>query len=276
MTIRLVVNADDLGHSAAIDRGIVRAARDGIVRSTSALAAGPTLDAALVEAQAAGLGIGVHLALSGGLRPAAAPDLVRSLVVPSPTGPRLRRGWPEFVGAWAAGRVDLDEVEAELTAQVEHVVRRVPRVDHLDGHQHLHVLPPIWARVLRVAERFSIRAVRLPLERGATRHPKIAVLALLARRARRTIPANMRHPDSFLGLALAGRLDEPALLGVLDALGPGTHELGCHPGDADEPVPEDPSWRYGWRRELEALTSPRVLARVRARGIELVDYGALA
>ena len=39
--IRLVVNADDFGMSAAISRGILRAHREGIVTSTSLLGNAP-------------------------------------------------------------------------------------------------------------------------------------------------------------------------------------------------------------------------------------------
>jgi hypothetical protein len=64
----------------------------------------------------------------------------------------------------------------------------------------------------------------------------------------------------------AGRLDEAALLALLDTLPEGDFEVGCHPGEGRPHVPEDPAWSYGWQAELEALTSPRVKARLRERG----------
>ncbi|MFP2905684.1 ChbG/HpnK family deacetylase, partial [Pyxidicoccus sp. 3LFB2] len=78
------------------------------------------------------------------------------------------------------------------------------------------------------------------------------------------------------GVFEAGRLDEAALLAALDALPAGDFELGCHPGEGAPHVPEDPVWHYGWQAELDALTSPRVKARLRERGIELHTYGSLA
>ena len=75
------------------------------------------------------------------------------------------------------------------------------------------------------------------------------------------------------GLALGVHL---ALLSLLESLPPGDFELGCHPGEGHPRVPEDPGWTYGWQSELEALTSPRVRARVEALGVELTTYARLA
>ena len=59
-------------------------------------------------------------------------------------------------------------------------------------------------------------------------------------------------------------------------LAEGDFELGCHPGEGLPYVPEDPVWRYGWQDELDALTSPRVRARLQERGVTLTTYAASA
>ncbi|NPC79577.1 ChbG/HpnK family deacetylase, partial [Pyxidicoccus fallax] len=69
---RLVVNADDLGLHPALDAGILRAHREGIVTSATLLAMGPTAPEAAARARAQGLAVGLHLALSTRL-PSAAP-----------------------------------------------------------------------------------------------------------------------------------------------------------------------------------------------------------
>ena len=60
--IRLIVNADDLGWSAGVNEGILRAHRDGIVTSAT-LAANMPAAAAAVErlGEHRELGVGVHL-----------------------------------------------------------------------------------------------------------------------------------------------------------------------------------------------------------------------
>src|SRR5438128_5261666 len=86
---RLIVNADDLGRSVGVDRGIVRAHREGIV--TSATLMTNTSDAAHAGAVARAdpsLDVGVHLVLTFA-RPLSESSQVRSLV--TPTGEFLRR-----------------------------------------------------------------------------------------------------------------------------------------------------------------------------------------
>src|SRR5215471_8707478 len=100
--IRLVVNADDFGMSAAISRGIVRAHREGIVTSTSLLGNCADLEAArALLSEAPGLGVGVHLALVEG-GPVADPAQVTSLLTPA--GRFMSRG-AEFIAAWTKRKI---------------------------------------------------------------------------------------------------------------------------------------------------------------------------
>lgn len=78
MSTRLIVNADDLGLSAAIDNGIFRAHREGIVTSATLLVTSSTARAAVQKARAEGLAVGVHLCLATNLPPAAPASLVRT------------------------------------------------------------------------------------------------------------------------------------------------------------------------------------------------------
>ncbi len=63
----LIVNADDLGWTEGVNRGIVEAHRKGLVTSTSLLANGQAFAAAAeISRSNPELGIGVHLNLSDG------------------------------------------------------------------------------------------------------------------------------------------------------------------------------------------------------------------
>jgi predicted glycoside hydrolase/deacetylase ChbG (UPF0249 family) len=272
---RLVVNADDLGLHPALDAGILRAHREGIVTSATVLVRGPSAEQAVARARAQGLALGVHLALSTRL-PCAAPTGSVPTVAP---GGLLRASWADFARAWLTGRVRREELERELTAQVAHARQLGAEVDHLDAHQHLHLLPGVRPLVEALARREGLPLRwpdRLP-RREWLRTPgpavKTALLSLLARLAPR--PASGVHRVSAGGVFEAGRLTEPTLLALLETLPPGDFELGCHPGEGTPHVHEDPGWTYGWQAELEALTSPRVKARLQALGVELTTYGAL-
>jgi predicted glycoside hydrolase/deacetylase ChbG (UPF0249 family) len=272
---RLIVNADDLGLHPSVDAGILRAHREGIVTSATLLVMGPSAPEAISQAQAQGLALGVHLALSTRL-PCAAPPLEVTTVAP---GGRLRASWADFARAWLTGRVRRVEVERELEAQLHRARELGAEVDHLDAHQHLHLLPGIRPMVETLARREGL-PVRWPdrLPSASWRRApgpalKTLLLSVLARTAPRPPPGVRRV--SAGGVFEAGRLDEPTLLALLDSLPEGDFEVGCHPGEGTPQVPEDPAWTYGWQAELEALTSPRVKARLQERGITLATYAGL-
>jgi len=262
---RLVVNADDLGLHPRIDEGILEARRRGILTSASLLATGRTAAEAVRAAQAAGLRIGVHLCLVTALPPALPAAEVPSLA----PGGVFRGSWGALVKAWALGRVRPGEVKAELSAQLRRARALGAEVDHLDAHQHVHALPGLAGVVRRLADEERL-PLRWPLERPRPASLKGALLAALAKVAPR--PARALE---VVGLSRSGTLDERALLEVLDALPEGDFELLCHPGLDPGAVPEDPGWRYGWERELEALVSAPVRRRVEEREIELTTYGRL-
>src|SRR5947209_19016921 len=76
----LIVNADDLGWTAGVNRGIAEAHRRGIVTSASLLANGSSFDEAVALAQTTpALGVGVHLNLSDGT-PIAKPEIVATML----------------------------------------------------------------------------------------------------------------------------------------------------------------------------------------------------
>ena len=110
----LVVVADDLGVSAAGDRGVFEAFREGIVTTSSLLVNGATSRAAAAQAAAAGLPLGLHLNLSEG-RPVSAPGDIPSLV-DAATGRLL--GKFGFRAAAEAGRLRPEDVARETRAQV--------------------------------------------------------------------------------------------------------------------------------------------------------------
>lgn len=275
--IRLVVNADDLGLHPRIDEGILRAHQEGIVTSATVLTTGRNAPGAVRSARARGLALGVHLCLTTHLPPAAPPKEVRWLA----PGGRFRKDWAELTTAWAVGLVPPEEVELELEAQVARLRSLGAEPDHLDAHQHLHLLPGLTPIVERLARDEGL-PLRWPSERP---HPrwllrpaaaaKTALLTALALAAglRRPVSSAVKVPG--LGLFDAGALDEGRLLSIVRSLPPGDHELGCHPGLDGEEVPEDPSWRYRWTDELAALCSPKVRAAIEARGIRLTTFGEL-
>lgn len=277
--IRLVVNADDFGMSPAISRGILRAHRDGIVTSTSLLGNCNDLPAAgALLAAAPTLGVGVHLALCGG-RSVADPASVPSLV--GPDGAFFPRG-QDFITAWVRGRVSAADVEREIDAQVARIRDAGLTVDHLDTHHHLGFLPVVGRAVEAVARRHGIAGIRSAVERPTLawvtdprRGVEAGLLTGLAWLTRRQLGARRHGPQSW-GYVESGHLDEIRILEIVGRLGPGPHELICHPGEAEaEGYPIDHTARYQRTEELASLTSAKVRRALERRNVELCRWGDL-
>jgi predicted glycoside hydrolase/deacetylase ChbG (UPF0249 family) len=187
-----------------------------------------------------------------------------------------------FVKHYFAGRISLPDIERELDAQIARVLRSGVRASHLDGHQHVHMLPGVRRVAGRLAAKYGIRAIRWPKEAprqymfrevGAAGR-LLQLFALNAFCAAADI-RGARRPDHFVGFFYGGRLTRPNLMRILEALpSAGTCELMCHPGRQDAGSTRA-HWQYRWQDELDALTDAGVADWLREQRVELVSYAGL-
>ncbi|TWB41717.1 ChbG/HpnK family deacetylase [Nitrospirillum pindoramense] len=198
----VVVNADDYGLSPGVSQGILALIRQGRLSGTSCMTATPYWPehATWLAEVADQADIGLHLTLTdqepAGPCPALAPSgrfgSVGDLMVRALTG--------RLMGA---------AIQADLTAEIDRQLDlfeahagRAP--SHVDGHQHVHLLPGIRGLVLdAVARRYPAGSVYVRdcsepipavLARGVD-SVKALIIATLARglaaaAARRGIPTN--------------------------------------------------------------------------------------
>jgi chitin disaccharide deacetylase len=276
---RLIVNADDLGLSQKVNEGITEGHLQGIVTSASIVANGSAFEHALdLLERVPTLDVGVHLTLTEEI------PVLKQREVPSLVGVdgRFHKGAEAAFRKWALGRIDIGQVERELGAQISKVVDHGVKVSHLDGHQHLHMLPGIRASVGALAKRFGIKAIRHPQEavRRYMFSAPVSIGRLLQLLALNSFCAAANKdgaiaPDAFMGFYWGGRLNEERLLQLLRGLPRvGTCELMCHPG-IDDPSSEYGHWKYGWQTELDALKSPAVREYLQKQGIRLMSYAEL-
>jgi chitin disaccharide deacetylase len=288
----LIVNADDLGWTEGVNRGIAEAHRHGIVTSASLLANGAAFASAVEFARATpGLGVGVHLNLSDG-----EPVAERELVITLLNDRAELEGTPEGLLLKLARRsVLLEEVEREWDAQIQKVRDFGIEPTHLDGHKHVQMLPGLFELALRLAKRHGIAAVRISHEESSLRaalssgaKQKGAVvmkqgmqargLKLLARDAREQAErAGIAAADYFCGIAQTGELTQEGVLRLLEILPEGTTELMCHPGYVDADLAKSATRLQASRQaEVELLTNTQIRNLVASQGIRLVDYGFAA
>ena len=288
----LIVNADDLGWTEGVNRGIAEAHQRGIVTSASLLANGRAFESAVKLALTTpALGVGVHLNLSDGA-PVADPEIITSVL----NNRGELEGSPESLLLRLARRsVLLEDVEREWDAQVQKVEDRGIRPTHLDGHKHVHMLPGLFELALRLAKRHGIDAIRISHEESTLR-AALAVglkqrgrvvmkqgvqargLKFLARDAREQAErAGVTTADYFCGIAQTGELTRDGVLRLLEILPDGTTELMCHPGYVDEDLEKSATRLKASREtELQILTDTDVRKIVASQGIRLIDYGFAA
>ena len=281
VTKRLIINADDLGLSPGVNRGIVEAHRCGVVTSTTAMVNMPSVGAGLrlVEIEAPALGLGLHLNLSFG-RPLLPPAEVPSLVRADGRFVSVSRGLAS-TRRWRPG-----EVRAELTAQFERFTQLTGTLpDHLDSHQLVGSLSSVCREVmLDLADAHSLpvrrggRAVFRLLEQEVARRLFLAgpwappLLGPFPWRRFDYIYDRLPRETDHFEMGFFGPLATvETLLRILETLPDGVTELVCHPGYLDADADG-----YGRREtELAALTDPRVRRKVEAAGVELITFGAL-
>lgn len=132
----VIVNADDFGQSAGINRGIVEAHERGIVTSASLMARGDAAYAAAAYAHThPRLSVGLHI------------DLGESAFCDG-----------EWVAIYErANRQDRRELEAEIRMQLS-VFRELLGHDptHLDSHQHVHIEEPARSIVERIGSELGV------------------------------------------------------------------------------------------------------------------------
>ena len=283
----LIVNADDLGWTAGVNRGIAEAHRNGLVTSASLLANGSAFEDGVKTArELPALGVGVHLNLSDG-SPTSAPDQVKSLL--------NEKG--EFAGGpenlflrLSTKSLDTTEVEKEWDAQIAKVRASGIHPTHLDGHKHVQMLPGLFTIALRLAKRHNIEAVRVaheasPLRTALTDGSNDASvvfkqgvqargLKLLARDAHVLAERSaIATTDYFCGIAQTGVMTKAGILRLLENLPEGTTELMCHPGYADDDLKKSPTRLQKSRQsELAILTDQEVRKTVAELGIRLINY----
>jgi chitin disaccharide deacetylase len=276
---QLIVNADDLGLTPAVNRGVVRAFQDGIVTSASLLVTGSAFeDAVALAQQNPKLDVGLHLALVEE-RAVLGPDVLPTLV--DETG-RFPRTSAEFIQRAILGGISWHEVEQEIAAQIALFQKTGLRLSHLNSHQHLHMFPPVFQIVRRLARwmdnvwvRNSAGPWRKPPHVRMGRWIQQVGLNLTSLSARALHGSPLPEmPDGMFGFEVGGHLTPSALEQILRRIPDGLYELICHPGEDDADTQTRYShWDYRWAEELETLTAPQTRVILEEQGIVLTSFG---
>ena len=288
---RLIVNADDFGFTAGINRAIVEAHMHGIVTSSTLMASGNAFDEAVSLAKTIPrLSVGCHVVLIDG-EPVLDAEQLPSITWGNASGVRFRDGLKSFAARALAGRLNAGEIESEASAQIRKLQSAGISVSHVDTHKHTHLFPAVLRPLLRAARACGVRAVRNPfgphkplrssdlLRRPGlwTRYAEVRILRALADKFRDAAnQAGLRTPDGTLGIVVTGALDEKLFRAIAAIIPEGTWEFVCHPGYNDDDLQSvNTRLRESRETELRVLTMPESRELLSNEGIALISYHEL-
>jgi chitin disaccharide deacetylase len=257
--IRLIVKGDDMGAAHGINVGTIKAFKDGILRTTNVIVAGPWfLEAAKMLRENPDLDVGVHLALTSEWdyvkwRPLTyAPSIVDAdgyflpAVVPRP-------GYPPGTSLKDAPW-KIDEIERELRAQLDAARKHLPQATYTWYHMGFTMLDPAVRDV----------AARLTKEYGLVQATDVGFKPL--GRIYEGTDSGAVKADK-----LAARLEtlEPGLWLQIDHGSTNDPEMQAMGHRGYENVAGDRS------ANVEMWTSPKVREVIARRGIKLTNYREL-
>ena len=241
---RLIVNADDFGLTAGVNRAIIELHRAGVLTSATLMAnAAATLEAIELARSTPTLSVGCHVVLVDGV-----PVLdgrQQSSLIDRKTG-QLYRTLGQFLPRLLAGRIRSGDIEAEAYAQIARLQEFGVRMTHVDTHKHTHMFPAVLRPLLRAARTCNVHVVRNPFEpewsvkatpaAPAVRKWEVGLLRRLEPAFRRIVrEEGFATTDGAMGVLATGTLDTSAVTSLAAAMPEGTFELVTHPGynDAD-------------------------------------------
>ena len=277
---RIILNADDFGRHPCINEAVVKGLTKGCLRSASLMAVGQAFDEAIqICKQHPELGTGLHLTLIDG-RPVLPASEIPSLV--TGTG-CFYADHNTFLKHFLRGHIRLDEVRRELTAQLQKMQSAGIQPDHIDSHQHMHVLPGIIDIALGLAKAASIPALRIPtaplktpnglLSDGIGAFIGRAGLHSLAALARwKADRAGLYAPEHFAGIVAGDAVDQAYLVAILKHLPEGTTEVMLHPGTNNLLLQAECNWDHDFIKELEAITAPEIRTLMTRNHIECTNF----
>jgi chitin disaccharide deacetylase len=254
-----VLCADDFGMTEAVSRGLMQAACAGRISAASAMSSMPDWRRAAQDWRASrpDVDLGLHLTLTVG----------------GPLG-RMERfaGTGEFpdlgvlLRGALSGRLPLGEIEDEFVRQIDAFCDEMDAAPtHVDGHQHVHVLPGVRDAFFGALSKSGLKVVvrdssdspgRVAVRRAfASKATKVNVLGAGFRRAARA--AGLELNDGFAGYSdfVASRYGARQFATYLAAPGP-RHLVMCHPGMVDDALRRIDPVTDAREAELGFLLSP--------------------
>ncbi len=279
--MKLIVNADDAGIDCARNRGIFKAVDRGIVKSISVIVCQPgwaDILKQIKKKEGANLSVGFHFNLTAG-KPL------------SKNCPTLRQANGFFFNKFELwqrafeGSIDTNDAARELKAQYFLFKKNCGVPSHVDGHNHVHLLPGVREAFAKIVPAGML--LRLPLEKVimpskeipndlrsiyANTKQLISVFNRLSLDAKKFWRGRFRYVDDFTGTQFT---DTPSLAvfkrSVRNLQG-NVCEFMCHLGSRAGAQSAHFSKLKERPLELKILTSAKLRDFLKQNNIDLVSF----
>jgi predicted glycoside hydrolase/deacetylase ChbG (UPF0249 family) len=297
--MKLILYNDDFG----LTYGLTNAVRESFLNGTTTCASIRTNGLAFryavdeIMPTIPELELGLHVNLSEG-PPNADPSKVPRLID--------RRGYLKrsFLDCYFALRRDKDllkEIEIEIRAQFEKAASCGLAFNHVNGNQHIHMIPSIFNIICQMMNDYGVKFIRIPLEpfffslsfednlymMRSLNFLKYFLLRRLSLKALVTMKRyDLRCVGCFVGILNTGRMTVNVVKSAvkrLEQCGIDAAEVLFHPADIDHQKDIDargnriPHYYYLKERRIEKehLLSLELREFLVERGIELVNHKIL-
>lgn len=252
--MKLIVNGDDYGLCESVSKGILKAMREGILTDTTAMANMPEFDKWMKHAMDEGVTeMGIHLTLTCGESLTPKSEL-KSILTEENKFYRKPYNIPEE-------KINLDEVEKEVRAQIEKFKSTGMKLNHIDSHHHFYAYnEDVFRLIVKIANELNV-----PL-----RNPFEQVKHIVKEEGGVS-------PDHIILEFFEDTATEEYLIGQLEELKGKAEvvELMCHPSFLGEDLSALTSYDAPRERELNILTSESVKKYIKDNNIELIKFSGM-
>jgi hypothetical protein len=229
--LRIITNADDFGMDDDTVKATIECLDSGALTGATIMPNMPASGAAIEYARA-------HPEMSFGVHLTYITDTVEAPLCDPATIPTLAAPDGKFFGSQHVrvsalrGRVNVEDIQRETTAQLQRLIDHGVRISHVDSHGHLHKFKPFRIALQNVLPRFGITRVR-NVQDVYLRRPLKSPTYWLGHWWRRGIMRSFKTTDHFfMPTSTAADTSWPnQLLGRMR--GDGSMEVGVHPGRAE-------------------------------------------
>ncbi len=270
----LIINADDFGASKAVNKGIIAGHKKGIITSTSMFANSLCFDSSIKILKAnPTLKVGIHLVLSkeGNSGKAVKKNLKK--IVDKNSNFKFNN-----LHKTGLHLIDKKEVWKEWDSQIKKLIKSGIKLDHINGHSHIHIFPYVLDIVIKLAKKYEIKKIRLPYEKSSIKINrqtwKYYLLNYYSKKAKKKLDkAGLDYPGNFYGTFMSGKPTKAYFINLLNSLPNGFNEIIVHPGYLDH---KEKNWLAKNRlNELKILTDKEVKTVLKKNKICLTNYGKI-